>query len=125
MNIELNENKRIDAIAQNSEKFIAFSFGACQFKDSFAFLSASLEKLVRLNKYEGTNPYIKSKTKLNLLFDKGIYPYDYMNSFDKFDEEQLPSKEHLYSQLYEEHITDRDYDRANVVWKHFNIKKPW
>ena len=45
-----------------------------------------------------------------------------MNSFDKFDEEQLPSKEHLYSQLYEEHITDRDYDRANVVWKHFNIK---
>ena len=46
-----------------------------------------------------------------------------MNSFDKFDEEQLPSKEHFYSQLYEEHITDRDYDRANVVWKHFNIKK--
>ena len=45
-----------------------------------------------------------------------------MNSFDKFDEEQLPSKEHFYSQLYEEHITDRDYDRANVVWKHFNIK---
>ena len=137
LNIELNENKRIDVIAQNSEKFITFSFGACQFKDRFAFLSASLDKLVRLNKYEGnekvkewenhfrytkTNPYIKSKTDLNLLTDKGIYPYDYMNSFDKFDEEQLPSKEHFYSQLYEEHITDRDYDRANVVWKHFNIK---
>ena len=125
-------------MAQNSEKFIAFSFGACQFKDSFAFLSASLDKLIRLNKYEGneekvkewenhfrytkTNPYIKSETDLNLLTDKGIYPYDYMNSFDKFDEEQLPSKEHFYSQLHEEHITDRDYDRANVVWKHFNIK---
>ena len=45
-----------------------------------------------------------------------------MNSFDKCDEEQLPSKEHFYSQLYEEHITDRDYHRANVLWKHFNIK---
>ena len=90
MNIELNENKRIDVIAQNSEKFITFSFGACQFKDSFAFLSASLDKLVRLNKYEGnekvkklenhfrytkTNPYIKSKTDLNLLTEKGIDPF--------------------------------------------------
>jgi len=41
LNIELNQNKRIDVIAQNSGKFITFSFGACQFKDSFAFLTAS------------------------------------------------------------------------------------
>ena len=88
LNIKLNQNKKIDVIAQNSEKFITFSFGACQFKDSFAFLTASLDKLVRLNKYEGnqkikdwetrfrytsTNPYIKSKTDLNLLTDKGVY----------------------------------------------------
>ena len=46
LNIELNQNKRIEVIAQNSEKFITFSFGACQFKDSFAFLTASLDKLV-------------------------------------------------------------------------------
>ena len=107
LNIELNQNKRIDVIAQNSEKFITFSFGACQFKDSFAFLTASLDKLVRLNKYEGnekikdwetrfrytsTNPYIKSKTDLNLLTEKGVYPYDYMNSWNKFDETKLPKK---------------------------------
>ena len=137
LNIELNQNKRIDVIAQNSEKFITFSFGACQFKDSFAFLTASLDKLVRLNKYEGnekikdwethfrytsTNPYIKSKTDLNLLTDKGVYPYDYMNSWDRFNETKLPKKEDFYSQLYEENITDKDYARANIVWKHFNIK---
>ena len=137
LNIELNQNKRIDVIAQNSEKFITFSFGACQFKDSFAFLTASLDKLVRLNKYEGnekikdwdtrfrytsTNPYIKSKTDLNLLTDKGVYPYDYMNSWDKFDETKLPKKEYFYSQLYQENITDEDYARANIVWKHFSIK---
>ena len=50
LNIKLNQNKKIDVIAQNSEKFRTFSFGACQFKDSFAFLTASLDKLVRLNK---------------------------------------------------------------------------
>ena len=89
LNIELNQNKKIDVIAQNSEKFITFPFGACQFKDSFAFLTASVDKLVRLNKYEGnekikdceahfrytsTNPYIKSKTDLNLLTDKVYIP---------------------------------------------------
>ena len=45
-----------------------------------------------------------------------------MNSFDKFNEEQLPSKEHFYSQLYENDITDKDYIRAKVVWDNFNIK---
>ena len=45
-----------------------------------------------------------------------------MNSFDKFNEEQLPSKEHFYSQLYEHDITDKDYIRAKVVWENFNIK---
>ena len=45
-----------------------------------------------------------------------------MNSWDKFDETKLPKKEDFYSQLYEENITDKDYARANIVWKHFNIK---
>ena len=108
---ELNENKKIDVIIQNSEKFITFSFGSLQFKDSFSFVSASLDKLVKLNKYNSggvlgangayenekkmkdwqnhfrytqSNPYIKSKTDLDLRTDKGVYPYDYMNSFDKF-----------------------------------------
>ena len=59
---------------------------------------------------------------LNLLTDKGVYPYDYMNSWGKFDEIKLPKEEDFYSQLYEENITDKDYTRANIVWKHFNIK---
>ena len=52
LNKELNGNKKIEVIIQNSEKFITFSFGSLQFKDSFSFLSASLDKLVKLNKYE-------------------------------------------------------------------------
>ena len=144
---KLNPNKEINVVAQNSEKFITFSFGSCEFKDSFAFLTASLDKSVKLNKYDvigkdehdkpiykkgegwqeqfkqtSSNPYVKGKTDLDLLTEKGVYPYDYMNSFDKFNEQQLPSKEHFYTHLYEEQITDKDYTRANVIWKHFNIK---
>ena len=147
INKELNENKRIDVIAQNSEKFITFSFGSLQFKDSMAFLSASLDKLVKLNKYDivgkdehekpiykkrndwednfrfsSANPYIRNKTDLDLLTEKGVYPYDYMNSSDKFNESQLPSIEDFYSQLYEEGITDTQHTRAKVIWENFNIK---
>ena len=143
----MNENKRIDVIAQNSEKFITCSFGSLQFKDSMAFLSASLDKLVKLNKYDivgkdehdkpiykkrndwkdnfrfsSANPYIRNKTDLDLLTEKGVYPYDYMNSFDKFNESQLPSIEDFYSQLYEEGITDTQHTRAKVIWDNFNIK---
>ena len=57
-----------------------------------------------------------------MLTDKGIYPYDYMNSCEKFDEIKLPDKEVFYSQLYEENITDKNHARANIVWTHFSIK---
>ena len=66
-------------------------------------------------KQTSSNPYVKGKTDLDLLAEKGIYPYDYMNSFDKFNEQQQPSKEHFHSHLYEEQITDKDYTRANVI----------
>ena len=46
-------------------------------------------------RYTSSNPYIKSKIDLNLLTDKGVYPYDYMNSWDKFDETKLPKKEYF------------------------------
>ena len=48
-------------------------------------------------RYTSTNPYIKSKTDLNLLTDKGVYPYDYMNSWIEIDETKLPKKENFYS----------------------------
>ena len=53
---------------------------------------------------------------------KGIYPYDYMDSFEKFHEKQLPSKEEFHSILSNEHITDEQYDHAQNVWKTFNLK---
>ena len=45
-----------------------------------------------------------------------------MSSFDKFEEDQLPSKDQFYSSLTEEDITEKEYCHAENVWKHFNIK---
>ena len=45
-----------------------------------------------------------------------------MDSFEKFKETQLPSRESLYGKLNKTHISDRDYTQAKKVWEKFNIK---
>ena len=142
---QISKGEDINVIAQNSEKFITFGFQHLQVKDSFSFLTSSLEKLVAISKYDDSDKpnknewkirdgwennfthssksdYVKSSKDLNLLTEKGVYPYDYMNNFDRFNEEQLPSKEDFYSKLSGEHISDEDYERAKIIWKHFNLK---
>ena len=52
----------------------------------------------------------------NIHEQKGVYPYDFMDSFDKFNE-KLPSKEKFYSVLNDKHISDKDYEHAKEVWK--------
>ena len=53
---------------------------------------------------------------------KGVYPYDFMDSFDKFKEPNLPTKEEFYSILTDELITDEQYKHAKDVWNTFNLK---
>ena len=142
---KLSNKKKIDVIAQNSEKFINIGFDSLSVKDSFSFITASLDKLVSMTKYDNTdekerrkwvlrdnwqsnfrysskNHIIKTEKCLDLLSEKGVYPYDYMNSFEKFNDEQLQSKEQFYSRLTEEDITNDDYNKAKQIWKHFGIK---
>ena len=58
----------------------------------------------------------------DLLYRKGIYPYEYMDSWERFTETKLPDKEKFYSKLNDEHITDEEYARAQAVWEVFECK---
>ena len=53
---------------------------------------------------------------------KGVYPYDFMDSFEKFNQRELPNKDQSYSILNDQHITDDEYDHAKKVWNTFMIK---
>ena len=64
----------------------------------------------------------KGLNKFALLLRKGVYPYEYMDSWKRFKEESLPDKESFYSELNNEHITDEDYAHAQKVWDTFKIK---
>ena len=45
-----------------------------------------------------------------------------MDSWEKFDEISLPSKEAFYSKLNLEDISEKDYDHAQKVWDVFEIR---
>ena len=60
--------------------------------------------------------------KFVLLLRKGVYPYEYMDSWEKFDETTLPPKESFYSNLNLEDISNEDYGHAQKVWDVFEIK---
>ena len=64
----------------------------------------------------------KDLNKFALLLRKGIYPYEYMDSWKRFKEESLPDKESFYSELNNEHITNEDYAHAQKVWDTFKTK---
>ena len=57
-----------------------------------------------------------------LLLRKGVYPYEYMDSWERFNEKLLPDQEALYSSLNMEDITDVDDRHAKRVFKNFNNK---
>ena len=52
-----------------------------------------------------------------LLSRKGVYPYEYTDSWQRFDETSLPDKEAFYSNLNMEDITDVDYRHGKTVFE--------
>ena len=64
----------------------------------------------------------KDINKFILLLRKGIYPYEHMDNWEKFDETSLPNKRDFYSRLDMEDITDIDYRHTKRVFEIFNNK---
>ena len=78
------------------------------------------ELITRLaNIYEFCNEDIN---KFILLLRKGVYPYEYMDSWERFDETSLPDKETFYSSLNMDSITDIDHRHAKRVFKNLSNK---
>ena len=113
----------IKCIATNTEKYMSFSLGNLRFIDSLNFLLNSLEKVVDgCDEFPIMEKLMPEENKRQLLLKKGVYPYEYMDSFERFDETQLPEKEKFYSSLNDEGITDEEYERAKQVWETFGCR---
>ena len=132
----------IDCIPNNDERFISFTkriqvgsymskkgknkplYHQIRFIDSFKFMATSLDNLVNnlpKDAFYNVKRYY-TDDKLSLLTRKGVYPYEYMNSLEKLQENKLPPKEAFYSRLNDEGISDEDYTHAQKVWETFEMK---
>ena len=130
-------------IAKNEEDYISFSIKVpvdsyidkngeekdklieLRFIDSSKFMSSSLDSPTKNlvsggNKLFGFEDY--SELQYDLLTRKGVYPYEYVNSWDRFNETQLPPIDVFYSNLTMSSISEEDYQHAQRVWKEFGIR---
>ena len=65
--------------------------------------------------------YSEHINKFVLLLRKEVYPYEYVDNWERFNEISLPSKEDFYSNLNMEDISDIDYRHANNVFKRLKL----
>ena len=141
----LDEVLSVTCIPNNEEKYISFSLKfelkkerkevaegewkefvvkhEIRFLDSFKFTLAGLSSLVEnLPKEELKETVRFFGEKSELVSRKGVYPYEFMDGFEKFEKRQLPKKTSFFSRLNQERVTDENYQRAQRVWEEFEIK---
>lgn len=134
----------IDVIGKSMEKFTTISFNKrIRFIDSFQFVSAGLDTLVRnlansysrvedkktafsilgtWYRYRWDDAHNQDKDFLNLI-KKGIYPYELAHTVEElFATTFLPPKEHFFSKLSGEGVSDGCYRRAEWAWDYFRCE---
>lgn len=122
------KDKYIRIIPKSSEKYLSFSVGNLQFKDSFAFLSDSLAVLVQHLKAKGEQYFMNVRRRFpnelqtSLLYQKGVFPYNYIKNLEILDEEALPSMDDFFNDLSNTPITKGQYEFAQKVWNMFHCK---
>ena len=111
------------------EKYLILEWGNhIVFKDSLQFLDVSLVRLAanlhKAGKENFTNflGEFPDDQNVDLLLRKGVYPYDYMDSWERFNEVELPAIQSFYSTLKDETISESEYQHAKNVWNKFNCK---
>ena len=92
------------------------------FIDSMLFMNSSLDKLVKnLNDFKYLHSVFNGE-QLELVKQKGVYPYEYMNSFKRFKKNKLPDIDCFFNSLKDFEISEKEYSRTCNIWKVFNIK---
>ena len=133
---------KIDCIPNNEEKYISFSkhilvdkfinkkgeekevVREIRFIDSFKFMATSLDSLVNnlpKESFKNLTEFYEGE-QLDLIKRKGVFPYDWFDSFNRLSADHLPPKESFHSILNDSGISEEDYIHAQKVWETFNMK---
>ena len=121
-----NFDVKIDVIPCGFEKYMAFIVNRwLVFVDSMQFMNSSLDALVGnlgSNDFKCLSGAFGDDEQFELVKCKGVYAFEWVDSFKKFNWSCLPSKECFFSSLKSKGISDEEYDRACKVWNVFGMK---
>ena len=137
-----NNKENIKCIPNNEEKYITFTKTIITgqytnkkgedknktfdivFKDSLKFMSSSLGALVNnlpKNGFKNISKYYTPE-EVELIKQKGFYPYEFMDTEEKFNNTKLPPQKAFYSKLSGKGISEKNYKHAWNVWNTFKMK---
>ena len=137
-----NPKETIECIPNNEEKYITFTKNKIVgqytnkkgevkdktfkivFKDSYKFMRSSIEALVNnllKNGFKNISKYYTPE-QVELIKQKGFYPYEYMSSEKKFNDTKPPPQEAFYSKLKGKGISNKNYKHVLNVWNSFNME---
>ena len=137
-----NKKETVTCIAKNEENYISFDktiitgqytnkkgetkdkFFKIVFKDSLKFMSSSLEALVNnlpKDAFKNISKYYTLE-EVELIKQKGFYPYEYMDTIEKFNDLKPPPQNAFFSKLTGRGITEKNYKHVLNVWNTFKMK---
>ena len=93
------------------------------FIDSRQFMNSSLDSLVK-NLLDNNFNYLSQEFSgdlLKLVKQKGVYSYEYIDSFNKFSKDKVPNRSKFFSFLKNQYIREKDYLAAIDVWNVFKM----
>ena len=123
----------IEVIPNNKEKYISFTkklyingkLVSLRFLDSFRFMGSSLDSLSKNlveEQFRDLKKQFPRRDDFTRLMRKGVFPYEYMTSYESLLTTTLPSKSLFYSSLTNTGITDDEYNHAQDIWNNFNCQ---
>ena len=129
-------NLKISVIPNALENYMPFFLNKnLVFIDSMKFMNSSLDKLVKNLSDEDFKYLVKEvgPDSLEILKQKGAYPYEYMNGFERFNEDKLPARKYFFSSTKKEkidndsktsdgHISIVAYLLYEKIWNKFKMK---
>ena len=116
---------------KNKQKSKKITF-EIRFLDTYAFMPCSIENLTNdlknncsdidefRKRFLNISNHYKNDEKSTLILQKGIYPYNFTDSYEKLNINYLPSKSEFYNKLYNNECNHLDYKQAQLVWSKFN-----
>ncbi len=120
------KTKALKPIPLNEETYISLDYGCYRFTDSLRMLQKSLDGVAKSLGEQDFDALKKVfDTRWMMMKEKGIYPYEYITSFETLNETSLPPIECFYSKLSNREISNEEYERAQRVWTEFNCQTLW